>query len=208
MSESPFPNSDQPSEFFLPGENEKQSLERIRKRIDQIESLPAAKKKFWQWVLIGALVLAALSLGLFIKTKSVVVENPPMAELYFKSYPNYVTDIKRGEQDPDVSDAYAAYENNNFEQAVKEFERLVSLTPEDQLYYAISLQGVKKWSSSFEALSQLDDLKNEFHDARDWYMSLSMIAIGNEEAAKLILTRLSDSNNFFSESARELLDKL
>ena len=201
---------------LLTGQNEEKSLQSIHDRIDEIVEHSESKNKASSKTnlvakLLGVLLLLFLAFCFYYFSAPKKSSPQLLAQESFTSFPNYQSFQTRGEHaTAKLFEAYQAYDNGRFKEAVTIFESQRSnLSNEDQLYYAIALQGEDRWDESLFVLQSISgSIKSDFKPAVLWHTSLSLLANGNEDEAISILQKLKQGNSSFNEKSVVLIKQL
>lgn len=126
-------------------------------------------------------------------------------------YPNVVASIVRGTNE--ISDiqtqAFLAYEQQNFKQATLLFNQLRNETDADfaHFYYGVSslmTGGALEAKHAFESVNFSD----KFTQQSDWYLVLSLLKLKKTEEALVILDRIIQNKTYNFENAKELKLKI
>lgn len=157
-----------------------------------------------------AFILISLFLWLNIKPKT--PDN--LYAAYYHKYPNYVADITRGDnsQDEQLKLAFIAYEQNNYSQAIRYFERLK--TQENapstvKLYLGLSYLSVERYKEGVGELeSFLAQPNQDFSEAAKWYLALAYLKIDESEKSRSLLKELYQNQGDYAKKSKTLLNDL
>lgn len=170
------------------------------------ESIPAKNNKNWLYIAASAIILLGISL-FFVDQDS---SNDKLYAKYFEPFPNTVAPIVRSDSERDLkSDAFAAYESEDYQKASKLFSQLSAQTNEDFAFFysAISLMKLDRISEASELLSNTNWNKG-YQDKALWYLALCKLKDNEISETKLILKQLIDKNGFKNQEAKSLVKKL
>lgn len=176
-------------------------------KIKSNQVFPGSRLKFY--ISAAAMILIACTAALLFFTKSNSVR---LFEEYYKPYPNIVPMVRGSESDFGLKAAMVLYNAGNYEQAVTEFDRILSsdTNNEKALFYKgislLSLGNADQAAFNFKQVLSKDEsrLKNQ----SEWYLALSYLLNDNSQKAESLLTKIISENNYYSGSASELLDRL
>ena len=195
--------------------SEKEDDAEFRKQLASFETefIKAEKSPVSKWlrplISVAAVLLIALSLQIFY--------NKPLNEdklflNYFEPSKNVSAPIVRAEKDKTTTNqAFLAYSENNYKQAIPLFEKAFKDTKNSELLFyegnaLLATDHTEKAIEKFkEHLNYSDILTKRSH----WYLALAYLKSKNHEKAKLELKNLINSGeNFKKDEARSLLKKL
>lgn len=179
---------------------------------EQLQKLEAQRKprteskKIWLYIAAGILLLLGIG-NFFLFNQS---GNERLFEQYFEPYPNTVAPVVRQINESDLqSDAFAAYEEGDFEEAANLFEKLARSTGKDYaFFYAAHSNMILKKFDKAEQIFKNHVFTENFRDERDWYLALIYIRLNKKEQAEELLEMISKENSFNSEKAKILQQKL
>ena len=206
MKENPFKKFDRPSEYLLPGDKEADFLQNIEARISQKEKVH--KTFAIKWLIGIAASILIISVIYFLPSKN---SSPvQLAELQFEAYKNYQVEQVRGKENAtDLSEAYRAYDDKDFEKAKNIFSGKELTNPLDQLYFAIALQGVKQWQQADTVLNDIEiELPNEHIDGWNWHKAIGLLALGEIDLARQKLMEISEADSPFKQNALSILSEI
>lgn len=109
--------------------------------------------------------------------------------------------------------AMNAYEGQDFEKAVRDFDNIESkdsLTEGKEkmtLFYSLSLSQIGRESDAISTLREISE-NSSFYLEAQWYMALLSAKIGNYDEARTIFTMLENQNQFKSRESGEILKVL
>ena len=180
--------------------------EKLKKRFKDIESVKVNYfKKLVKSRFFYAGIAAILLLGVFIyqntNSTSALYDN------YIDIYPNVYQPITRASNTNDFSNAFVAYESQDFIRAKKEFENLLEHSENANLefYYAMSLIQLKAYDAALHQLEHIDPVKTEFSNEITWYKALLYLQEDNIEKAVENLNTLEFSGSKYKASQRDSL---
>ena len=206
MNNDPFKEFSKPSEYHVLGDDEDQHLANITARINEVSRPQTRRRTIWYMSLAATILLLA---ALWFDNRPSQME---IAQTFFEPYQNYSSTQTRGAQEKaNLIDFYQAYDEQDFDKAIKNY----SLTDEskkalDQLYYAISLQGVNQWERASEVLEELrDEIPGEHDESLLYYSGLAHMATGKVEKAKADFSELVERpDSYYFSKAQKILAKL
>ena len=129
---------------------------------------------------------------------------------YYQSYPNIEAPIDRSDDKP--NNAYAFYEQGNFQLALDQFEKMIEINPSDPapVFYAgicrIELNKTQSALSKFEYIESLDD--NKYSRPSLWYQGLCYLKLQEIKKAKDILKELAEGSDVYANNSKEILKQL
>lgn len=185
-----------------------ESRKELKNKLQKFEQENSPAKKSKNWLYIAASVVILLGISLFF-----VNQDPSSNKLYaqyFEPYPNTVAPIVRSNSQRDIkNDAFAAYENENYQKATELFSQLSSETNEEFaiFYNAMSLMKLERISEASELLAETNWSKS-YNDKALWYLSLCRLKENNIPDTKRLLQKLITANGFKNKEAKSLMSKL
>ena len=206
MSADPFDKYQASRQYFMEGENEEQSMARIDGRLAELVPGKPQRRYLRLW-LAGAAAVVLLFIGQRVLMQP---DYPGMANDFFESYPSYQLNDARGDgAEGDRDQAFLAYENGAFTEAVNIFRSLEERTAVESLYLAISLQANDEWLESRQVLTDMPaGLPVEYQGAATWYLALAELSMENLESTITLLEEVAEGNSGFKDDAQELLRAL
>ncbi len=178
------------------------------------EYAPAPKKGFWNNSLFRVAAIAVL----FLTVAGVVYfgnnnTGPGLYAAYY-SEKDVPAIIQRDETTDALENAVIKFQDENYQEALQEFEAYLSSNPENinpNVYVYTGLSHMNLGHEE-ESLMEFDNLINS--DALDsskglWFKALALLNFGEKNKAKEVLEQLvSNTSNFNFELANELLGEL
>jgi tetratricopeptide (TPR) repeat protein len=160
-------------------------------------------------VLATAIVAFILILGLTSREYT----NEQLFERYYKPYESNMTFRSAdNELNPDLVLAMQLYENENYNEALKLFERILQNDPKRvglNFYSGISQMEIKEYDQAGRSFNKvIDDRYNMYMEQAEWYLSLCYIITNQDDKAVRLLEKISSDNGFFHKEAVKLLRKL
>jgi tetratricopeptide (TPR) repeat protein len=155
------------------------------------------KRNYW-WVGAAAAIIL-LSIIFFPKREF-------SDQAYFRPLPNLIQPSVRDVKYP-VSTAFSAYEAGNFEEALKEFEKLEP-TPEVLLYKGVCYLVLEKNEEAVTVLKQVNAEDADIAAYAKWYLALSFQRTHQTEEAKSLFKELIQYENPVQEMAKKVLEEL
>lgn len=182
--------------------NERADLKRFLQGVE----VPKQNKTF-QWLAIAASFVGIVFISIFsIYYYSNTGSSNLYAE-YFQPYPNEVAPLVRGQvENSPVSEAFNAYELENYELSAKLFENMV----EDYalLYAGISNLELNQNQKAINQLKTLSLQNGKYQEPSEWYLALAHLKNKENKRAEEILKSIVENHQQFSEQASELLERL
>lgn len=182
--------------------NERADLKRFLQGVD----IPKQNKTF-QWIAIAASFIGIVLISIFSIYYYSSTDSSNLYTEYFQPYPNEVAPLVRGENDDSsISEAFNAYELENYELSAKLFENI----NEDYslLYAGISNLELNQNQKAIDQLKTLSLQNGKYQDAAEWYLALAYLKNNETEKAKELLNSIVQNHQQFSEQASELLERL
>jgi hypothetical protein len=163
---------------------------------------------YWYYSSAASLLLIILSYFIFFSTG----HNEELFSEYYKPYPNVIPMVRGEGVDFDLKAAMVLYNSNNFSRAVVEFDKVLSIDPDNEtaeFYKAVSLLSLEEYNLSAALLKGIiDKPKAAFKDQAEWYAGLAFIALNDEPAAKALFNRIVERNNYYSRRSAEVLSRM
>lgn len=166
-------------------------------------------KRFKFYIAAAAIFLVACSAVLIFFGESNSVK---LFKEYYKPYPNIIPMVRGSESDFDLRAAMVLYNSGNYEEAVIEFDKILSSGVENEsaLFYEgvsfLSLGNGDKAESAFEKVINIGASK--LKDQAEWYLALSYLLEEKKENAESLLTKIISEQNYYSSSASDLRSRL
>ena len=101
--------------------------------------------------------------------------------------------------------AIAAFNQQNYEAAVREFNTISDPTQEDRYYHGLALLLGQKHEAASKLLGSLTTEQSAYQEEARWYFALSLILQGKTKAAKVQLSAIKVQDWKFDQ-AQELLN--
>ena len=163
-------------------------LEEESKRIDQVK---LQNRNRIYHLILALIALAGLCYFLFSN-----YNQPSQDEIFYAHYepfPNLITPTQRSTSAElmGLELALYAYDNGQFQEAAEVFDTLSSMTPEAQLYHAISCLEVGQYDRAEQMLVTISaDKAAKYHEAADWYLCLLQIKITEKSETKICIKKI------------------
>lgn len=180
----------------------------LKSKLQEFEDEQISKSRGKKWLYVAASIAVLLGISLFF-----VDQKPTANKLYaqyFEPYPNTVAPVVRSDSDKNLkSDAFAAYESENYEKASQLFVRIASTEKEEFAYFynAMSLMKLERVSEAADILSKTEWTES-YKDKSLWYLSLCRLKQNNLLETKELLRKLIQKNGFKYKEAESLLREL
>lgn len=129
----------------------------------------------------------------------------------FQNYPNTVYMITRGDSDETLErTAFVAYESGNFKEAADNLKTISKDNPKNYLnfYLGMSYLNLDQFKEAKAYFTTTINSKDEFVDEAYWYLALIALREKDKESAKAYLRKLTATNGYNQERAKQLLEKL
>lgn len=173
-----------------------------------ISNLKVVKRSFWPFAAAAVLLMVA-GFGIYQYFNN-SVDSQKLYAANFQAFPNVIAPIVRGENYNSIqSDAFKAYDANDFEAAVMLFEKLEQKNYV-QFYRGIcylELQNPNKTIELFENKTFEND-PYPLETYRKWYLALAYLKIDNIDKALPLLKKLTTNDNAQKLKALELIEQL
>ena len=172
-----------------------------------------SKSSPWKWVLLLLGLGSLLYLGwLGYQDGRQDAQTTQFAELvdrYSTPYP--VTQLERGvttDASQKIPSGMEAYANENWQEALKGFDRLEPQIPQVLLYKANCHIQLKDYKEALAQLSAINTDKEDIIQNKEWYQAISHLGNSNQSDAKRILSAISANRNhlFYNKSINLLKD--
>ncbi|MGE0090402.1 MAG: tol-pal system YbgF family protein [Bacteroidales bacterium] len=163
---------------------------------------------------------AAASIALLIATGSIVYEyskpnlnNDAIYTKYFTPYEVSVT-YRSGNEEIDrvLISALEKYENKDYENAVKLFEKVLEKRSTDiaaNLYTGIALMETEKYQKATKSFQTIITHNNNlFIEQAKWYLAMCYIKTGQVKKAEITLNELVINDSYYKKPAKKVLNDL
>jgi hypothetical protein len=182
-------------------------------RFSDIEQeLEGGKEKYFgfpiylKWAASVA-VLAVLSLVVYLNTSN---SNQDLFLAYYTTYPNVESPISRS--DASGEEVWKLYEAGNYAAAFIQFEQALVVNEADlasRFYMGICAVELNRVTIAQEAFMKVAaDKDGAYYEQAQWYLALSYLKTGNQEAANNGLKEIILADSGYSEKAKALLGEL
>lgn len=168
-----------------------QDLESQEVKEEPLEQTISFSKKYRHIYAAAAVIIFTIIAFQFLE------KEPSTQDLYasyYQPYPNTLQPVVRGERNEDkISQAFVAYEANEFSKAAGLFEESLAITydPDVAFYQAMSLLESKKQVEASILLSKLKKEGTSFKPQLYWYSAMVALKNGQKEVAKQQLDSLA-----------------
>jgi hypothetical protein len=167
-----------------------------------------SNRSYWYYSAAASFFLILFTYLVFFSTS----RNEELFADYYKPYPNVIPMVRGEGIDFDLKAAMVLYNSNNFGRAVVEFDKVLSIDPDNEtaeFYKAVSLLSLEEYSLSISLLKRImDNPEAVFMDQAEWYAGLAYIAINDETAADSLFQRIIERKNYYSKRSAEVLSKM
>lgn len=157
----------------------------------------------------AAMILIACTTVLLMLRKS---DSVKLFEEYYKPYPNIIPMVRGTAADFDMKAAMVLYNSGNYQQAVTEFDKILSSDPENEaalFYKGISYLSLEKGDKAESDLEHALSLQNgKLKDQAEWYLALSYLLNDKVPEAENLLVKIVNEKNYYSPQAENLNGRL
>jgi ABC-type Na+ efflux pump permease subunit len=184
---------------------ENQLKKELRNKVAGFESKKTRVRKLNPaYISIAASIFLVSSLILYFTR-----DQSSLFDQYYTVYPNYELTVVRGEEDlSDRQLAYAAYDNEDYENAISEFNKLETLVVADYFFRGISYVEVENYDLALVDFAQvMNSNEKEYGTASEWYSALIHIQLERKNLAIPLLEKLSAGNSEYAISSTRLLSE-
>ncbi len=153
-------------------------------------------------------LLVAVGLWLFVGNSSTQVTPDELVAANFDLYPNRITTM--GDTDSLLAEGMSAYEEQDFETALRVFSAMPNDLPESDLihlYGGISYLGLHEPDNGLLVLGRIEE-GSPYREAARWYEALAYLQKKEITQARTILEEIVQEEAYPGEKARQLLDNL
>lgn len=190
----------------------KEDDDRFRHLISELESKakmerPLNRKPYTKWLAAASIALL-LGLSYFFTLDQKASTNDLFAS-YFEPYRNVVQPLERGnDQEDEKSLAFYAYENGDYEKAIKLFTDLFTATKEPYylFYKANALLKLEKAKEAIPLLLDHLKTKDTLTDKTTWYLALAYLKLDDKPHARIALKKVIEEGKYKTKEAQKLLE--
>ena len=152
-------------------------------------------------------VLAVLSLVVYLNTNK---SDKDLFLAYYTPYPNVERPVSRSEASGDA--VWQLYENGEYKAAYQQFEKALIIDNQDlasKFYLGICALELNWPKIAEEAFTKVaSDKEGAYFEQAQWYLALTYLKAGNQDATIQGLEEIITTNSGYSERARALLGEL
>ena len=171
-------------------------------------------RKFKRVLYVSTAAVVSLTMTVFMLTHG--IKHTSGTELYAQYFkPAEINmSFRAGSSvgDHELRSAMLLYENKNYEEAVKLFEKILSKDNSRiglNLYSGISHMEVKEYSEANKRFEKIIDHKaNAFVESAEWYLGLCYLKMNDEQKAKNIFADIANSESYYNKEAKSILRKM
>lgn len=160
----------------------------------------------------SAAILLLVAGGIAINQVKSPADRLVAAHFAAKPYPDQITRGEGVELSQMERLAIASYNSEDYAVSVDHFSALYAQHPENVkygLFLAISQMGVSDYTRAVETLTALRSGDHVYTEDVLWYLGLSYLKLKRpEEAVAVFSTLAGNERSFYSDGARQILDKL
>lgn len=189
----------------------------LDKKIDAITEPSSSKenkiKPSIKWFAIAASILLLIGVSFYVFENRTTPEQNLYAS-YFSPMAHPDAPV-RGSENTSLSEveyhAMTAYEAEDYKKAVNYYETLFNEYPrntKNALFLSISYLGVNNPTKAIQVLSRIDNVEENYKSDISWYLALAYLKNNEKNSARIILDGLTKEDNFYTESAQEILKAL
>lgn len=179
------------------------SKKNIREQLQEFES-KGKRGSHWNYSYVGiaASIFAVATITFYLSRSQ-----PSLYDQYYEVYPNYEVTSLRGSDDPSIrEEAYLAYDQGNFGEAIRVFNALDSLSSADVFFRGIChIQQTNYEDALFDFAAVISTKEPNYYEAAVWYTALIHLKQEDKAKATPFLQELSLGNSEFSKASMELL---
>lgn len=193
--------------------NRKEGEEKLKQTIGKVSAdFFSGKKKEGRVVSLKTRIywVAAASLLLLVGFIYILnLQSAPTYEEYAQYEPLTLSSRSETEQSLTQS-AEVAFNNGRFTEAGQHLEQLLELNPDHvnvKLYLALSLIETGKYAQAEALLKEIEEGNSIYAPTASWYLALSYLKQGNENACAAKLKNIPPESSKYEE-AQELLEEL
>jgi tetratricopeptide (TPR) repeat protein len=179
--------------------------------IDDDKGSSDRKRKF---IVAGsALISVVAGVILILSLTGKQYTNEQLFDRYYKSYePNTTFRSADNELNSDLVLAMKFYENREYHEALKLFERILVNDPSRiglNFYSGVSQMEIENYELAGKSFDKvIDDRYNMYIEQAEWYLSLCYIVTGQDDKAAHLLEKIINDNGYYRKNARSMLRKL
>ena len=185
----------------------------VRTMVEEFEaeqpSSSSSTSGVWKNLLVAASIFAVLGLAVFYNL-SQPISSSDLYENYFERYPNVVKPMVRGEEKDAVDEAFEAYDNERFEEALTRFTTLYETDGSAHylFYKALTFLELERSEEAIVLLEEFSASDDKLSDRAGWYIAMAYLQLDDQEKAKEELEEVIDKKAFNAVKAEELLTEL
>lgn len=101
------------------------------------------------------------------------------------------------------------FSRGNNKKALARFEEIIKTYPDDlnALFYAgLCYYNLREFDKAITSFGKCEDSKyTNFNEEAEWYKAKSLLASGNKDQARSLLTKIQSTNGYYSAQAKKLL---
>lgn len=179
--------------------------------MDDGEGSSGRKRKF---IVAGSVLVSVLAgVILILNLTGKQYSNEQLFDRYYRSYePNTTYRSADNELNSDLVMAMQFYENREYHEALKVFERILVSDPSRiglNFYSGVSQMEIKDYERAGKSFGKvIDDRYNMYMEQAEWYLSLCYIITEQDVKASHLLEKIINDNGYYQKEARGILRKL
>ncbi len=186
----------------------------LHQKIDGRISVPQKGKvislSFFRYAAAACIIgiLGLVSWRLIFTQKS--INEQEIYASYFKPLTNPDATVRGENSTTDESQAIQAYEKEDYFEAVKYYEKLVSNNPDNvknNLFLGISFLETNQPKKAIDVLNKIT-ISEEFHFDIQWYLALAYLKNKDIPLAQTAFSNLTKEENYYQKEAKEIAGKL
>jgi hypothetical protein len=129
------------------------------------------------------------------------------AKIETEKYPYFPLETRAGPAEDQLSQAFDAYQRDDFQKAAELFGKLHPQDGRSQFYRGVSLYLLGDWTGASDSLGNASGSPGWKHPAL-WYRANSLLKLGETAQAEAILRNLADKEGAFQRESIDLLSSL
>lgn len=153
-------------------------------------------------------VLALVSWRLFLAPKALDEQAIYAAYFHPLTHPDGV--VRGAQSKSDEATAIQAYENEDYFEAIKYYEKLVSnnsTNVKNNLFLGVSYLATNQPKKAIDVFSKITN-SEEYHTDIEWYLALAYLKNKDLQQAQAIFTMLAKEESYYQKQTLEILTKI
>ena len=173
-----------------------------------VRSLPHTNYKKWA---MAASILLLVGLSWLGYNNLAGPNYNDLFEENFRSYPNTVFEISRGESVETIErSAFTQYELGNYRDALASFEKIPSVDRNDYVdfYIGMSYLNLEQYAKARDFLHKVAESESKLKAEAHWYLAMISLKTKNKEQALQWLEILVNQYDYQKERSQEIIEAL